>query len=68
MSLLITELSFPTAELLHDHAKVAILVASVLAAAVASVVLTARNRRDRQIALADAVDADADGIPDVYQR
>lgn len=68
VSLLITELSFPTAEVLHDHAKVAILAASVLAAAVASVVLTARNRRYRQIALAESVDADADGIPDVYQR
>lgn len=46
VSLLIAELSFPGEEA-QDHAKVAILAASVLAAAAASVLLGVRNRRYR---------------------
>ena len=68
VSLLVAELSFPAGSTAYDNAKVAILTASVLAAFLATLVLTARNRRYRAIAAADAVDADADGIPDVYQR
>lgn len=68
VSLLVTELSFSSADPHHDHAKVAILLASVLAALMASVLLIARNRRYRRIAEAEAVDADGDGIPDVYPR
>src|SRR5690606_25780372 len=68
VSLLVTELSFAANDPHHDHAKVAIFVASVMAAAIAAVLLTARNRRYRRIALAEAVDADGDGIPDVFQR
>lgn len=68
VSLLVTELSFAADSPHHDHAKVAILLASVIAAAVASIILISSNRRYRRIALRDAVDADGDGIPDVYQR
>ncbi|MCK3771056.1 Na+/H+ antiporter NhaA [Microbacterium aerolatum] len=68
VSLLVTELSFTAADPHHDHAKVAILLASVLAAAIASILLTSRNRRYRRIAQAEVVDEDGDGIPDVYQR
>lgn len=68
VSLLVAELSFPVGSVAFDHAKVAILAASVVAAAIASVVLLARNRRYRKIAEQDAVDLDQDGIPDVYQR
>lgn len=68
VSLLVTELSFTATDQHHDHAKVAILLASVLAAAIASILLTSRNRRYRRIAEAEAVDEDGDGIPDVYQR
>src|SRR5690606_4091351 len=68
VSLLVTELSFSSADPHHDHAKVAILLASVLAALIASVLLTARNRRYRRIAEEEAVDADGDGIPDAYPR
>ncbi len=68
VSLLVTELSFTPTDPHHDHAKVAILVASVIAAAIASVLLLSRNRRYRRIARAEAVDDDGDGIPDVYQR
>jgi NhaA family Na+:H+ antiporter len=68
VSLLITELSFPAGSAETDHAKVAVLTASVVAAALATVVLRARNRHYRQVEAEEAVDADADGIPDVYEH
>lgn len=68
VSLLVTELSFTATDPHHDHAKVAILIASVCAAAIASVLLGSRNRHYRRIAQDDALDEDGDGIPDVYQR
>jgi len=67
VSLLVAELSFTPGSVEHDHAKVAILTASVLAALLAAIVLTARNRRYRKISERDAIDADGDGVPDVYQ-
>jgi len=68
VSLLVAELSFPTGSAEQDTAKVAILAASVIAAVLAAILLGTRNRQYRRIALRDAVDADADGIPDVYQQ
>ncbi len=68
VSLLIAELSFAPGSAEADTAKVAILAASVVAAALAAAVLAARNRQYKRIALRDAVDENADGIPDVYQR
>src|SRR5690606_17154293 len=68
VSLLVTELSFTVADPHYDHAKVAILLASVVAAAIASVLLASRNRRYRRIAKAEVVDENGDGIPDVYQQ
>ena len=44
------------------------LVGSVLATLLAAVVLRARNRVYRRICELEELDADADGIPDVYQR
>ncbi|KTR85731.1 Na+/H+ antiporter NhaA [Leucobacter chromiiresistens] len=67
VSLLVAELTFAPEAPEHDIAKVAILSASVIAAVLASLLLGSRNRRYRRIALRDAVDADDDGIPDVYQ-
>ncbi|WP_438612528.1 Na+/H+ antiporter NhaA [Kocuria oxytropis] len=68
VSLLIAELSFAPGSLPGDQAKVAILTASVLAAALASVLLRARNKRYRAIEKLESVDADHDGIPDVYEE
>ncbi len=68
VSLLITELAFGLGTKTYDHAKVGILTGTLLAALLATVVLRGRNRRYRRIAAEERVDADADGIPDVYQR
>lgn len=67
VSLLVAELSFGHGSLHDDHAKVGILAASLLSALLAVAVLRARNRRYRLIYEAEKVDADQDGIPDVYQ-
>ncbi|MCD1145493.1 Na+/H+ antiporter NhaA [Kocuria sp. LUK] len=68
VSLLIAELSFAPGSLPGDQAKVAILSASVLAAALASVLLRARNKRYRMIEKLESVDEDHDGVPDVYEE
>lgn len=47
VSLLVAELSFVAGSPAHDHAKVAILSASVVAAVIAAILLGARNRRYR---------------------
>ena len=68
VSLLVGELSFGLGSPANDHSKVAILVGSVSAALLAAALLSVRNRRYRAIAQAEAVDADADGVPDAYER
>ena len=68
VSLLIAELSFGLGNAHGDAAKVAVLTASVVAASLASMILIARNRRYRQIEQLAAIDADADGVPDVYEK
>ncbi|MCW2134053.1 Na+/H+ antiporter NhaA [Arthrobacter sp. VKM Ac-2550] len=68
VSLLVAELSFGLGSAANDHAKVAILVASLLAALLATVVLRARNRHYRRIEAEEKIDADHDGVPDVYQQ
>ena len=68
VSLLIAELSFPAGSPHTDDAKIAIMVASLLASVLASCVLLVRNRRYKQLALAENVDADGDDVPDVYQQ
>ena len=68
VSLLVAELSFGPGDAATDHAKVAILVSSITAAVLASIILSTRNRQYRKIQAAESIDADADGIPDVYQN
>ncbi|KQR02895.1 sodium:proton antiporter [Arthrobacter sp. Leaf141] len=67
VSLLVAELSFGLGSPHDDHAKVGILAASLIAAVLATLVLTSRNRYYWQAEELEKVDADQDGIPDVYQ-
>lgn len=68
VSLLVAELSFGQGSAHDDHAKIGILAASVLAALLATAILSTRNRYYGKLELEEAVDADNDGIPDVYQQ
>ncbi|MCC3264895.1 Na+/H+ antiporter NhaA [Arthrobacter gengyunqii] len=68
VSLLVADLSFGHGTIPNDHAKVGILAASIVAALLASLVLTPRNRHYRTVEAEENVDADADGVPDVYQQ
>lgn len=67
VSLLIGELAFGAGSIADEHAKVGVLVGSLLSAVVAAVVVRGRDRTYRRIHEQETVDADADGIPDVYQ-
>jgi NhaA family Na+:H+ antiporter len=66
VSLLIAELAFPYGSEEQDYAKLSILIASVLAAALAVVALRIRARSYRLMYEEDERDEDQDGIPDVY--
>ncbi|MEI5673520.1 Na+/H+ antiporter NhaA [Nocardioides sp. CCNWLW212] len=66
VSLLIGELAFGTGSERDDHVKVGVLLGSVLCALLASILLRARNHHYRRICEAEKVDADADGIPDLF--
>ena len=68
VSLLIGELAFGPGSVRDEHAKVGVLVGTVTAALLATVLLRLRNRIYRRIAVLEQADADVDGIPDVYQR
>lgn len=68
VALLITELAFPTNTAQMDTAKTAVLVASLIAAAIASLALVTRNRHYAALADAEEQDEDQDGIPDVCQQ
>ncbi|AKC39478.1 Na+/H+ antiporter NhaA [Mycolicibacterium phlei] len=65
VSLLIGELAFGTG-LAAEHVKVGVLAGSLTSAAVASVVLRLRNRAYRRIEAKETLDADHDGVPDVF--
>jgi len=68
VALLITELAYKTDEGLLDSAKVAVLTASVAAAALAAIALRSRNRHYAEVYAREQVDEDHDGIPDVYEE
>jgi NhaA family Na+:H+ antiporter len=68
VSLLVGELAFGAGSLRDEHVKVGVLTGTLLAAVLAGIVLKARDRRYRRINAEESVDADADGVPDVYQR
>lgn len=66
VSLLIGELAFGEASLRDDHVKIGVLCGSVTAALLASIILRVRNRAYRRMAEEESIDADGDGIPDVF--
>jgi NhaA family Na+:H+ antiporter len=68
VSLLIGELAYGTGSSRDDHVKIGILIGSVTAAVLASILLRIRNRTYRRICAHEAADTDHDGIPDVYQK
>lgn len=68
VSLLVGELAFGVGSERDDHVKVGVLVGSVLAAFLASILLRARNRVYKRLSEEESVDEDADGIPDVFQQ
>jgi len=66
VSLLIGELAFGGGSVRDAHVTVGVLTGTVVAALLAGIVLRLRNRRYRRLAAAEEVDADHDGVPDVY--
>lgn len=68
VSLLIAELAFVYGSQEAEAAKIAILVASVLAAMLAIIALRIRARGHADIHAVEERDVDQDGIPDVYNR
>jgi NhaA family Na+:H+ antiporter len=67
VSLLIGELAFGHGTETGDDVKIGVLVGSVLAGVLASVVLLSRNAAYRRIYEKETADADHDGVPDVYE-
>lgn len=68
VSLLIGDLAFGAGSTADDHVKVGILAGSLAAGFLAAILVKSRDRAYEQMARAEAVDTDADGIPDVYQQ
>ncbi len=68
VSLLIGDLAFGAGSVRDEHVKVAVLTGSVTASILAAALLRSRNRAYRRIEEDEAVDTDADGVPDVYEQ
>ncbi|MFF4318248.1 Na+/H+ antiporter NhaA [Streptomyces sp. NPDC001568] len=68
VSLLIGELAFPGDAVLMDEVKAAVLIGSLIAAILASVLLKMRDRKYRALTEAEELDEDLDGIPDIYEQ
>lgn len=66
VSLLIGDLAFSEGAGLQDQVKIGVLTGSLAAAIIAAAVLRTRNRHYRRIHAVESVDADHDGVPDVY--
>ncbi len=67
VSLLIGELAFDSASR-GAHVTVAVLAGSVVAGVLAGILLRLRSRTYRRLAAVEAVDADHDGVPDVFEE
>lgn len=68
VSLLIGELAFEGDAVLTDEVKAAVLIGSLIAATLASVLLKIRNAKYRRMCEDEERDEDADGIPDIYEE
>ncbi|MBM7494219.1 NhaA family Na+:H+ antiporter [Micromonospora luteifusca] len=68
VSLLIGELAFGIGSDADGRVKIAVLAGSLIATALAMIILRVRNRVYRQIYEAEQVDRDRDDVPDVYQQ
>ncbi|MEV4659540.1 Na+/H+ antiporter NhaA [Micromonospora sp. NPDC049301] len=68
VSLLIGDLAFGVGSTADDRVKTAVLAGSVISAGLAATVLARRNAVYRRVAERERLDADGDGVPDVYQR
>lgn len=67
VALLIAELGYRDDFVTLESAKAAILAASLVAAVLAAITLLMRGKHYSQIALTEEIDANNDGIPDIYQ-
>jgi Na+:H+ antiporter, NhaA family len=67
VSLLIGELAFGHGTPAGSDVKIGVLVGSVVAGVLASVVLLSRNAAYRRIYLFETADSDDDGVPDIYE-
>ncbi|HEY5247571.1 MAG TPA: Na+/H+ antiporter NhaA [Dermatophilaceae bacterium] len=67
VSLLIGELAYGSGTARNEHVKLAVLIGSLIAAALSAVVLGRRNLVYRQIHRDEERDDDGDGIPDAFQ-
>ncbi|MHC3471487.1 Na+/H+ antiporter NhaA [Streptomyces sp. 7R007] len=68
VSLLIGELAFEGDATTTDEVKAAVLLGSLIAATLATVLLKIRNAKYRRLCEAEERDEDLDGIPDVYEE
>ncbi|ELS55147.1 Na+/H+ antiporter NhaA [Streptomyces viridochromogenes] len=68
VSLLIGELAFEGDAALSDEVKAAVLLGSLIAAVLATVLLKIRNTKYRRMVEEEERDDDASGIPDIYEQ
>ncbi|WP_410809175.1 Na+/H+ antiporter NhaA [Micromonospora sp. 067-2] len=68
VALLIGDLAFGAGSTADDRVKAAVLVGSMISAGLAAPVLIRRNAVYRRVAQRERLDADGDGVPDIYQR
>ena len=68
VSLLIGDLAFGIGGARDGYVKVGVLAGSVVASTLAAIVLGLRNRAYRRIERTETIDADNDGVPDVFDQ
>lgn len=66
VSMLVAELSFETGSPHIEDSKIGIMIGSLTAAVLGAIILSIRNKNYKVIAQKESVDANRDGIPDVF--